>query len=345
MLDAKEIKVRLSGGWGGAILALSPDLLSAVEKRGKHTSCPIHGGKDGFRVFKDFELTGGGICNTCGEFADGFSLLQWANDWSFKQAIQAVNEYLGESSSVTSTTTRKPLTQSKPKPNINNQRNIDNVISQTRRINWPMVKYLQNRGLTALSGNIPSDLKAVDSLPYWEDGILTENYPAMIGLVKNLKGEVVTIHRTYLTTEGKKAGVSSPKKLMSAPLQGATSGCAIQLDKPTDKLAITEGIETALAVHLATGLPVWAATSTTLLERVKIPPSVKEVYIMADKDRSGAGERSANVLAQRLAQHHIVKVVLPEPPIPDGEKSVDWLDVYQLETGANQSSLLSSEVA
>jgi phage/plasmid primase-like uncharacterized protein len=178
---------------------------------------------------------------------------------------------------------------------------------------------------------MPSDLKAVESLSYWHDGKQQGSFPAMIGIVRNLAGEIVTLHRTYLTTQGLKANVPTVKKLMSPALSGATSGCAIQLYKPTKKLAITEGIETALAVHLATNLPVWAAISATLLEKIKIPSSVEEVFIMADKDISGAGEHAAMNLAKRLAALHTVKVVLPNRPIPKGHKSIDWLDVYQKE--------------
>jgi phage/plasmid primase-like uncharacterized protein len=173
---------------------------------------------------------------------------------------------------------------------------------------------------------------AVECLPYWEEsrGKYQQKgiYPAMIGVIRNLSGSVVTLHRTYLTPEGTKAEVSCPKKIMAPVEQGASAGCSIQLFEPTENLAITEGIETALAVNLSTGLPVWAAISSTMMEHVQIPASVKNVFIMADKDRSGAGLKSANRLAHKLIGRHCVKVVVPNDEIPAHAKSVDWLDVY-----------------
>jgi len=65
-----------------------------------------------------------------------------------------------------------------------------------------------------------------------------------------------------------------------------------------------------------------------MLEKVKIPDSVSEVIIAGDLDRSGRGQQATERLAERL--HHEgkqVKTALPPGPIPDGGKSVDWLDV------------------
>jgi len=59
-----------------------------------HVSCPVHGGEDGFRFFHDAPVTGGGVCNTCGAFKDGFRLLCWVNGWSFLQALFAIEVWL-----------------------------------------------------------------------------------------------------------------------------------------------------------------------------------------------------------------------------------------------------------
>jgi len=340
MMNAREIKLQSIGQWGGLVSNLAPQLSPAIEKTGKHIACPVHGGKDGFRVFKDFARTGGGICNTCGEFSDGLALLQWVNSWSFRVTLDEVNKCLSGSSQSTSKHTIKPMMKINDKPNDKSQKSIDRVLSQTTSIRGVVASYLNNRGLGKLGLHVPNDLKSVESLPYWHDGNNLGSFPAMVGVIRNLAGDVVSLHRTYLNTQGFKANVSAPKKLMSPAIQGATAGCAIQLFKPTKQLAITEGIETALAIYLSTGLPVWAAISTTMLEKVHIPASVEEVFIMADKDLSGAGARSASILASRLIKNHTVRVIEPSPSIPNGEKSIDWLDVYQRETGFNIKPLL-----
>ncbi|MBF4217774.1 DNA primase, partial [Vibrio anguillarum] len=38
---------------------------------------------------------GGGVCNTCGIFHDGFELLSWINGWNFAQSIEAIGQVLG----------------------------------------------------------------------------------------------------------------------------------------------------------------------------------------------------------------------------------------------------------
>jgi putative DNA primase/helicase len=345
MMSARELKQKAAGQWAPIVSNCAPQLTRAIEKTGRHVPCPIHGGKDGFRVFKDFNETGGGVCNTCGEFADGLALLQWANGSSFKAALEAVNECLGGSTSKVSTLNRKPRTQRESIPNAKHQQSINSLLNQSIRINWPLAKYLISRGLNEMAGRVPSDLKAVESLPYWHEGKQLGAFPAMIGVIRNLDGDVVSLHRTYLSRRGGKANVPAAKKLMTPALQGQTAGCAIQLYKPTTQLAITEGIETALAVHLGTGLPVWAAISATMLEKVKIPSYVKDVFIMADKDRSGAGARSASILASRLVRNHTVRIIEPSSPIPIGGNSIDWLDVYQREIGFNREPLSAMEVA
>jgi len=341
MIEAKDIKQQAIGHWNTITLALAPQLTQATEKIGKHTPCPVHGGKDGFRLFKDFQVTGGGICNTCGEFTDGFSLLQWANSWSFSEALKATSEYLNGKPIFT--TNDKVDSKAKQSKELRNQKKINEVLAQCQRMSWPLANYLKNRGLSALEGRVPKDLMAVERLPYWEDvdGTYQQQgiYPAMTGIVRNLSGNVITLHRTYLSTTGEKANIPNPKKIMPPAVQGASSGCAIQLFEATENLAITEGIETALAVHLSTGLPVWAAISSTMLEQVKIPASVKNVFIMADKDRSGAGLKAAEALAKRIAHQHNTKVIVPNEAIPEGAKSIDWLDVYLNEIHAQDKPL------
>lgn len=90
MIDATEIKSRAIGNWKGIITALgvSPNYLT-----GKHSPCPLCGGKDRFR-FSDYHGNGDYICNQCGN-GDGFSLLMAINGYSFAEACEAVANLLG----------------------------------------------------------------------------------------------------------------------------------------------------------------------------------------------------------------------------------------------------------
>jgi putative DNA primase/helicase len=156
-------------------------------------------------------------------------------------------------------------------------------------------------------------------LPYRHEDQAFTYHPAMVARVDDPRGELATMHRTYLSLDGHKAHVPTPKKLMSPAVPGATHGGAIRLYAPAETLAVTEGIETALAVRCATGLPVWAAVSAGGMARLIVPEEVRLVVICADHDPAGLD--AARTLARRLlAEQRRVKILTPDTP------GADWAD-------------------
>jgi len=141
----------------------------------------------------------------------------------------------------------------------------------------------------------------------------------MIGSIRTVAGDLMSLHRTYIQ-DGKKAPVYSPKKIMTPVIAGGISGCAVQLYKPTDELIIAEGIETSLALFIATGLPVWSTVSAHGMAQVNIPDQVRKLTIAADNDENGTGQRAADQLALRYRDIE-TKIMIP-PTV-----GTDWLDV------------------
>lgn len=190
-------------------------------------------------------------------------------------------------------------------------------------------KYLRNRGLEM--NEFPASLRFHDSLGYWErngdEWILVGRYPAMVGRIDGPAGELVGVHATFLTEVGQKAPVASQRKIITVQ-HGALKGSAIRLFPAAQSLAITEGIETGLAVNQLSGLSVWAGINTYALEHIELPTIAQKIYIGFDNDKSGAGLNAATKLARRLEKEHR-QVLMVEPPggIPKGSKSLDWLDV------------------
>ena len=90
-INAKAVKEQARGRWLEILPLLDARLADAVARAGKHVPCPVHGGKDGFRLYAD-DQNGGGACNTCGTFADGFAVLQWLRGCSFYESLQLVAE-------------------------------------------------------------------------------------------------------------------------------------------------------------------------------------------------------------------------------------------------------------
>ena len=117
--DVNDVRCLAFGNWGVIIPDLCPPLIPAFEKIGKHVPCSVHGGKDGFRVPKEFLEVGGGICNTCGPFHDGFALLMWANGWTFLEALKSVGDYLQCGASSVEPVRRTPPPKKKEELNKN----------------------------------------------------------------------------------------------------------------------------------------------------------------------------------------------------------------------------------
>lgn len=84
----------------------------------------------------------------------------------------------------------------------------------------------------------------------------------------------------------------------------------MRLAPATGRLGIAEGIETALSVQQETGLPMWACLSTSGLQNVVLPDTVREVVICADHDAPGL--EAAHAAAERLARlGKRLKIALP----------------------------------
>jgi putative DNA primase/helicase len=188
--------------------------------------------------------------------------------------------------------------------------------------------YLTNRGLGMKQ--YPNVLRRHASLEYYEKAAgekrskVVGRFAAMVCPMQSIDGNVVTLHRTYLQ-DGRKASVSDPKKC----LQAFEGGPAIHLFEPTEELAITEGIETALAVHIATGRPVWAAYSASNLEKISIPAGVRRVYIYADNDASFTGQAAAYALAKRLSAKKESEPQLQCSVFIPQHTGDDWADVVR----------------
>jgi hypothetical protein len=341
MLESSDVRHAAHGRWHRILSGLAPELEPALNRPGRHVACPIHGGHDGFRLFRDFEDTGGAVCNTCGAKPDGFAVLRWLKGWDFPTTLRAVHEALGGVVRVAAQR-RAPLA----KPKRRTEAEDAQALAKLRRTwmeslpwdhpdAWPLRNYFRHRGLNPNVAESLDSLRFHPGLRYYDEDFRPVGaYPAMLALVTDAAGKALTFHRTFLDPNGAgKAPVSEPKKLMRFPSDRELMGGCIQLGPPGPVLGVAEGIETALAVRLAMGMPVWSAISSTFLEGW-VPPSdeVDTVVIWADLDRGGAGFTAAERLRNRLGCLGLhAEVRLPDPALLTGDrKGVDWLDVLNV---------------
>ncbi len=175
-------------------------------------------------------------------------------------------------------------------------------VALTNKLAVPVRTYLQARGLGEILRSPPAVLRAHPSLEYFDGPRSLGRYPAMIGLFHSAAGEPVTLHTTYLRSDGfAKASVPSPKKILGVPVRGATKGGAIRLYEPTlGVMGVAEGIESALSLRMIRSIPVWAAFCADNLEHLRLPDGLRELHIGVDRDKSGKGEQVAKALAARV---------------------------------------------
>ena len=329
-MDIERIKRSAAGRWSEVIGGLAPHLRDMIERGRRNGFCSLCGGKDRARCHNDFQETGGIFCNNCGGGADGLAVLQWANGWTFPESLEAVKSYLGlgngQNPIVRSVT---PKVKQEPVKDWDKEKKIlQSVWGSSKPDTGRIAEYLGYRGLGCrdLPISVPDTLRLHPSLNYYHQGE-TASYPCMVAEII-LDGQRVGLHRTWLDPDASgKAPCSKPRKAWKC-VESMTGG-AIRLYSAEEgkPLAIAEGIETSLAVRQLTGLPTWSAINSTMMAKVLLPENIKSVIICADLDKSGAGQRAADKLAERLInEDRQVKISYPPIPIPENSKGVDWQD-------------------
>lgn len=327
-VDLSKLKEDASGKWHHIFSALAKDSLhAALAYAPDHVACPGHGGTDGYRLFEHYNTTGRSVCNTCGVQRSGLDTLMLANGWSLTKAVEEVMRWLGDDSAMAAVVALPPpVLKPRVPPEVAFRRLSEVWRASTPIANTAAERYLVNRGIW--QENLSESLRAHPGLAYvhGKERTFYGKFPCLLAPIRNAKRALVSIHRIYVTPEGLKAPVPDAKKMMSQHLELA--GSAIQLFPAGETLGLAEGIETALAAHAISRMPVWATVTAGLMEQVEIPAHVKRVVIWADLDVSERGIIAASKLADRLEkQGVIVEVYLPQGKIPEGTKGVDWLDV------------------
>ncbi len=165
----------------------------------------------------------------------------------------------------------------------------------------PVEAYLRSRGIVM---PVPARIGFHIGMKHPSGGVL----PAMVALVTRGADDVpLAIHRSFLSRFDTGKAPDFPQRMMFGPCRGG----AVRLADPADVLMVGEGIETCLAAMQATGLPAWAALSTSGLRTLDLPADVKDVIILADGD--DPGEAAARDCALRWREQGR-RVRIARPP-------------------------------
>lgn len=360
LLEVSEVRRAAQGyGWDKILSQLSPKANEAInayrDSSGRRkVECPNHRSKSksegrNFTVLKDFVETGGSACNTCGVKSSGFDTLMFLERWDFPTAMLEVGILLGLVTEHGATKRpswryQQPLQQA-PDP-VQEARKAAEAIelrSKMRRY-WseslplthpdalPARLYLFNRGLRARS--LSQQLRYHPRMWLQHEGEKYGFHGAILGrFISPDMSRSVNINRIFVTHDGRKVlPEEGNKKPMAMPNDDTLTGSCVWLDKPGPIVAVGEGVETMIAVRGAyPALPVGATTTATLLAGLILPAQVQLVLVFADKDVSQTGQTAAASLITRVkSQGLTAKGYLPGLAIPDGAKSLDWRDVWEM---------------
>ena len=149
-------------------------------------------------------------------------------------------------------------------------------------------------------------------------------HPCILCRIRDPSGKPVSLHQTFITSDGQKALVPKVKKLRPSVSTAPISGGAVQLCPPTPVLAVAEGLETLLSVESATGMQGWGLLNATLMGNWIVCMGVKHVYIWEDAD--AAGEVNAAKLEKNLLSAGI-KVTRCNPKLFTPDSDMDWNDI------------------
>jgi putative DNA primase/helicase len=111
--------------------------------------------------------------------------------------------------------------------------------------------------------------------------------PCMVARITDaLTGEPLSLHRTWVRADGKKADIDAPRLLLGGHRK---QGGVIRLwpvEAGTTTLGIAEGIETALSLARAVQ-PVWSLIDSGNLSAFPVLPSIEKIFIARDNDAAG----------------------------------------------------------
>jgi len=160
--------------------------------------------------------------------------------------------------------------------------------------------------------------------------------PAMLAAITDASGQHIATHRTYLAQHGGvwgKARLNSAKKVLGGYVGGSirlwrgASGKSLADAPETDAVAIAEGIEDALTIALA--CPEWrvlAAVSVSNFSNIDLPPQLRDVWLICDREKNERGRVQAGDARERAVRRwqsegRRVREATPPPGFADFN---DW---------------------
>lgn len=291
---------------------------------GKHTSCVIHGGINGFR-FKD-EGRGAWVCATCtnGKFEDGFNLIaRYSHNRSNKEAFRTVAKYLGlhGNSPSKNNNVKQPLTPNQEHINQEAMRleqaqklltrkndagtHADKILSICELKPNP---YLQGKGIDAPAFTLTKNYKVTQKQTVYAG--------ALINSVYDIENHQQLIGSQFINADGSRAYVTG------TPISEGIH--IIQGDESSPYVGLVEGKATGESVSLSVGIPVIVAFDANGMKSKakQVANSFPGKIILCLGDNDSHKHSTGNKAAEEAAT--ITNGIAVIPP-----EAGDWNDYHQ----------------
>jgi hypothetical protein len=353
-----EDLVESNGGWLNVMSRFTTCFDKAISSLGKPVDCPFpqrhkrSGGIDDFRLSDHPDYEGRAIC-TC--MPDGMGPVDLLiEDGSLGGDYVTVMRKIRDGligrqvvvRRVAPVVVRRVATMSEDDVRYRKDK-LSRIAKDLLPLNHPKARparlYFKRRGipLNAMIGEV----KFHPALEYFhrvvENGEkvrkLVGRYPAVVSAFRSIDGRLVNLHKIYITEDGQKLETVLKPKKIDSPLPGFKgSSIAVATVQGCRTLHVTEGVEKAWAIHLATGQAVRAASSCSTLASLHVPQSAfDQVVIWADNDprnektgKDGAGQTFAwRLFLELLRCGFGVTFMLPIVDHKPEAKGPDWEDL------------------
>lgn len=345
--DVNTVKNAASGDWLKLLAKIAPTLKAATEKPGTHVPCPVNGGTDGFRLFKDAPYTGAGYSNKEGAFGDGFAVLQFATGLPFKEVLTLVANELGLTEETVQYVKPKPVMQPtnfelSQRETLARKGKLNRMWGQSQPVieGDRVVQYLRSRGIKGdWVWSIPS-IRLHPNAWFKDESGNQCSSPAMLLRFTNKDGTPCNIHKTFLSENnpGKNEQMADPKLQMkpSCKMRGGAVrlGAERHIKQKGGVLHVSEGFENAATIVDVHKQPCWATLNWALLQGFEPPELPIEDFhtlvVWADNDTLDEKGKNAGLDAAKRLVAKIknlrpnLKVILKVPP----KKKEDWNDLY-----------------
>jgi hypothetical protein len=301
--------------------------------------CLKCGGTDRFFVHIKKNVFG---CRACGAKGDAIDFVMWADGVNFSDTIQSPIDNFGTTPSIAPLPTKDTELEEQDEGKADRTRLIVRLWQESMAPKGtPVEAYLARR----LSPDLPPWLLSGHVLRFHPNMMFPglPRGPCMVGLYRRVgvietplgpasRNESIALHRTMVTELGEPTYVEAHGKRKKAKAAlGPTKNAAIKLipdvlfddwcgPELTYGLGLSEGIETAIAAWLLTGVPTWACGYAANMAAFPVLPGIECLTLFIDNDK--AGLEAAATCAERWTAAGLQVIA----KVPDGD-GADFADV------------------